>query len=168
MEKLDVQLTKEHLFDFLLYHTFSKASGFLVNMLGMGVIVIGVVMQVMGRGDFEHFLLYVIAGGAFLSYTPILLKIRANKQMKTNPEYKDPKEYIFSEADGIVVAQNGKNTKYSWDQIQRTVTTPKTIGIYYGRDLAFIIPKESFGDRFVPIMQMVVRHIGLNHVRLTQ
>lgn len=88
--------------------------------------------------------------------------------MKTNPEYKDPKEYIFSEADGIVVAQNGKNTKYSWDQIQRTVTTPKTIGIYYGRDLAFIIPKESFGDRFVPIMQMVVRHIGLNHVRLTQ
>ena len=48
------------------------------------------------------------------------------------------------------------------------MTTPKTIGIYYGKDLAFIIPKEDFGDRFVPIMQMVVRHIGLNHVRLTQ
>lgn len=45
MEKLNVQLTREHLFDFLLYHTFSKASGFLVNMLGMCLIVLGAVMQ---------------------------------------------------------------------------------------------------------------------------
>lgn len=112
MEKLNVQLTKEQLFDFLLYHTFSKASGFLVNMLGMGVIVAGVVMQVTGRVDFEHFLLYVIAGVAFLSYTPLLLKFRANKQIKVNPEYRDSKEYIFSEEDGILVIQNGeeKNT----------------------------------------------------------
>ncbi|WP_275532599.1 hypothetical protein [Lachnoclostridium sp. An118] len=44
MEKLNVQLTREHLFDFLLYHTFSKASGFLVNMLGMCLIVLGAVM----------------------------------------------------------------------------------------------------------------------------
>lgn len=168
MEKLNVQLTKEQLFDFLLYHTFSKASGFLVNMLGMGVIVVGVVMQVTGRVDFEHFLLYVIAGVAFLSYTPLLLKFRANKQIKVNPEYRDSKEYIFSEEDGILVIQNGEEKKYDWSQVQRTVTAPKTIGIYYGKDLAFIIPKEAFGDRFVPIMQMVVRHIGLNNVRLTQ
>lgn len=168
MEKLNVQLTKEQLFDFLLYHTFSKASGFLVNMLGMGVIVVGVVMQVTGKVDFEHFLLYVIAGVAFLSYTPVLLRFRAHKQIRINPEYKDPREYIFSEEDGILVVQNGTEKKYDWSQVRRTVTTPKTIGIYYGKDLAFIIPKEDFGDRFVPIMQMVVRHIGLNHVRLTQ
>lgn len=48
------------------------------------------------------------------------------------------------------------------------MTTPKTIGIYYEKDRAFIIPKEAFGDRFVPVMQMVVQHIGLNNVRLTQ
>ena len=48
MEKLNVQLTREHLFDFLLYHTFSKASGFLVNMLGMCLIVLGAVMQMVG------------------------------------------------------------------------------------------------------------------------
>ena len=133
MEKLNVQLTKEHLFDFLLYHTFSKASGFLVNMLGMGVIVVGAVMQFMGRTDFTHFLLYVIAGVIFLAYTPILLKLRANKQIKINPEYRDPREYIFSEEEGVRVIQNGQETVYDWSQIQRTVTTPKTIGIYYGK-----------------------------------
>ncbi len=168
MEKLNVQLTKEHLFDFLLYHTFSKASGFLVNMLGMGVIVVGAVMQFTGRIDFTQFVLYVIAGVAFLVYTPILLKIRAKKQMQVNPEYRDPREYIFSEEEGIRVVQGEKETKYDWSRIQRTVTTPKTIGIYYGKDEAFIIPKEAFGSRFVPVMTMVVRHIGLNNVRLTQ
>ena len=74
----------------------------------------------------------------------------------------------FSEEDGIIVVQNGQETKYEWSQIQRTVTTPKTIGIYYEKERAFIIPKEAFGDRFVPVMQMVVQHIGLNNVRLTQ
>ncbi len=54
------------------------------------------------------------------------------------------------------MAQNGEEKTYDWSKIQRTVTTPKTIGIYYGKDLAFIIPKEAFGDRFVPVMQMVV------------
>ena len=69
-------------------------------MLGMGVIVVGAVMQFTGRINFTQFVLYVIAGVAFLVYTPILLKIRAKKQMKVNPEYRDPREYIFSRRRG--------------------------------------------------------------------
>lgn len=87
--------------------------------------------------------------------------------MQVNPEYRDPREYVFSE-DGVRVVQNEEETLYDWSRIERTVTTPKTIGIYYGKDRAFIIPKTAFGDRFVPVMQMVVQHIGLNKVRLTQ
>ena len=168
MEKLKVQLTKGQLFDFLLYHTFSKGSGFLVNMLGMCVIILGAVMQFVGKIEFRQFVLYVIVGVVVLGYTPLLLRHRAKKQMEVNPEYRDPREYVFSEEDGIIVVQNGQETKYEWSQIQRTVTTPKTIGIYYEKERAFIIPKEAFGDRFVPVMQMVVQHIGLNNVRLTQ
>ena len=93
--------------------------------------------------------------------------IRVKKQMQVNPEYRDPREYVFSE-DGVRVVQNEEATLYDWSRIERTVTTPKAIGIYYGKDRAFIIPKTAFGDRFVPVMQMVVQHIGLNKVRLTQ
>ena len=168
MEKLKVQLTKGQLFDFLLYHTFSKGSGFLVNMLGMCVIILGAVMQFVGKIEFRQVVLYVIVGVVVRAYTPLQLKFRARKQMEVNPEYRDPREYVFSEEDGIIVVQNGQETKYEWSQIQRTVTTPKTIGIYYEKERAFIIPKEAFGDRFVPVMQMVVQHIGLNNVRLTQ
>ena len=122
----------------------------------------------MGQIEFVQFVLYVIVGVVVLAYTPVQLKFRAKKQMEVNPEYRDPREYIFSEDEGVCVVQNGQETKYDWSRIQRTVTTPKTIGIYYEKDRAFIIPKEAFGDRFVPVMQMVVQHIGLNNVRLTQ
>ena len=84
MEKLNVQLTKEHLFDFLLYHTFSKASGFLVNMLGMGVIVVGAVMQFMGRTDFTHFLLYVIAGVIYWVFNFIVEIVLTRIEKKLN------------------------------------------------------------------------------------
>ena len=167
METIRVQMTKELLFDFLLYHTYSKASGFLVNMLGLGVGVIGAVMQAMGRIDTGQLGLYLLAAAAVLLYTPLLLRHRAKTQMQVNTEYRDPREYVFSEQ-GIRVIQNENETEYDWSQIERTVTTPKTIGIYYGKDRAFIIPKESFGDSFVPVMQMVIQHIGLNRVRLTQ
>lgn len=167
METIKVQMTKELLFDFLLYHTYSKASGFLVNMLGLGVAVAGAVMQAMGKIGTDKLALYLLAAAVFLLYTPLLLRRRAKTEMQTNPQYRDEREYIFSDK-GISVRHNGKETEYEWSRIQRTVTTPKTIGIYYGSDEAFIIPKEAFGDRFVPVMQMVVGHIGLNKVRLTQ
>ena len=73
MEKLKVQLTKGQLFDFLLYHTFSKGSGFLVNMLGMCVIILGAVMQFVGKIEFRQFVLYVIVGVVVLAYTPLQL-----------------------------------------------------------------------------------------------
>ena len=111
MEKLKVQLTKEQLFDFLLYHTFSKGSGFLVNMLGMCVIILGAVMQFVGKIEFRQFVLYVIVGVVVLAYTPLQLKFRARKQMEVNPEYRDPREYVFSEEDGIIVVQNGQEVR---------------------------------------------------------
>lgn len=167
MEKIRVQMTRELLFDFLLYHTYSKASGFLVNMLGLGVAAVGGVMQAMGQIETGQLALYLLAAAAFLLYTPLLLRHRAKTQMQVNSEYRDPRDYVFSDK-GICVVQNGEETLYDWSRIERTVTTPKTIGIYYGKDQAFIIPKTAFGDRFVPVMQMVVQHIGLNKVRLTQ
>ena len=37
MKKITVHMTKEALFDFLLFHAYSKFSGFLVNILGLAV-----------------------------------------------------------------------------------------------------------------------------------
>lgn len=164
-EKISVQMTKEELFDFLLYHTYSKFSGFLTNVLGAAVGIMGVIMLCMGKITVLQLLFYLLAAAAFLVFTPLQLKSRAKKQMQCNQEYQVVWDYTFSE-EGIRVVYGDKNKLYPWEKIQRTVTAPKTIGIYYGRDEAFIIPKRAFGARFIPVMQMMVKYMGPQKVRL--
>lgn len=46
------------------------------------------------------------------------------------------------------------------------MVTPKTIGIYYGKDNAMIIPKVDFGDQFVPIFTIIATQLGQSKVRM--
>lgn len=164
-EKITVQMTRTALFDFLLYHTYSKLSGFLVNVLGLAVGIMGILMLAMGEIEVVHFVFYIVAAMAFLLYTPLQLKHRAKKQVEGNPEYQTPKVYVFSDK-GIVVKQEEKTKVYDWEKVSHTVTTPKTIGIYLDKEHAFIIPKECFGQRFVPVMMLIADHVGRQNVRL--
>lgn len=164
-EKISVKITKEELFDFLLYHTYSKFAGFLTNVLGAAVGIMGVILMITGKIDVLQLVFYLIGSAAFLSFTPLQLRYRARKQVELNPQYQVVWEYTFGEG-GIDVHHGEQAEHYDWKQIERSVTTPKTIGIYYGKDQALIIPKQSFGDRFVPIMQMIASQIGPQNVKL--
>ncbi|WP_302955757.1 YcxB family protein [[Clostridium] scindens] len=164
-QKLTVTMTGEALFDFLLYHTYSKFSGFLTNVLGTAVAIMGVILLIMGKITPVHLIFYIAAATIFLAYTPFLLKYRAKRQMEVNKDYQTVWEYKFYEK-GISVSYADKTKEYPWEQIERTVATPKTIGIYYGKDHVFIIPKQDFGQKFVPVMKMIAEHIGLHNVRL--
>ena len=47
-EKITVRMTDTYLFDFTLYHTYSKLAGFLTNILGAAIAFMGIIMLVMG------------------------------------------------------------------------------------------------------------------------
>lgn len=166
MNKITVRMTKEALFDFLLFHAYSKLGGFLVNVLGLAVAFLGIILYVSGKTGAANVVLYLCASFAFLAYTPIQLKARAAKQLLTNPEYSLPVEYIFSEEDGIHMEWGGRRKNYPWEEIQRAVVTPKTIGIYYEEERALIIPKPDFGEQFAEIFQMIARHLGMKNMRM--
>ena len=103
-EKITVRMTDTYLFDFTLYHTYSKLAGFLTNIL--------------------------VAAIVFIVYTPLLLKYRSKKQVKRIERYHVPNEMTFND-EGIQVEFADKKETYEWEQIQKVVTTPKTIGFYY-------------------------------------
>lgn len=166
MNKITVHMTKEFLYDFLLFHAYSKFSGFLINILGLAIAFVGVFMYVSGRTGGISVVFYLGASVIFLGSMPFQLKARAKSQVKANPEYVNPVEYTFSEEDGITVQWDGVLNSYPWDKIERAVVTPKTIGIYYGTDKAMIIPKQDFGEQFTDIFQMIARHLGMNRVRM--
>ncbi|OLA23711.1 MAG: hypothetical protein BHW17_05205 [Dorea sp. 42_8] len=162
---MTVNMTKEALYDFLLFHAYSKFSGFLVNVLGLAIVFMGIFSYTTGRVNGVGAALYLAAAALFLGGTPIQLKMRAKKQVVINKEYNSPAEYTFSEA-GIMIKQNGESRTYEWDHIERAVVTPKTIGIYYAPECAMILPKQDFGDQFVPIFTIIATQLGQSKVRM--
>jgi len=166
MNKITVHMTREALFDFLLFHAYSKFSGFLINILGLAVAFAGVFLYISGKTGAVGVALYLAASFIFLASMPLQLKMRAKKQTEVNPEYSKPVEYTFSDEEGITVAYGDTSRHYPWEAILRAVVTPKTIGIYYGEDRALIIPKQDFGSQFADIFQMIAKHLGMNRVRM--
>lgn len=164
-EKITVTMTAEALYDFTLYHTYSKFSGFLVNVLGWAVGFMGIILVVTKKSPVVSLVFYVLAAAAFLCFTPLQLRMRAKKQIRLDPEFKGETHYTFSE-NGITVRHDGRENAYSWEQVKKVVAAPKTIGFYYDTDRAFIIPKEDFKDRFVPVMKLAVEHTAPGCVKV--
>lgn len=159
-------MTKEALYDFLLFHAYSKFSGFLINILGLAVAFSGIFMYISGKTGAVGVVLYLAAALIFLGNMPVQLKYRAKKQVEVNQEYCNPVEYTFSDEEGITVEYAGNLYRYTWEEIERAVVTPKTIGIYYGKERALIIPKQDFGAQFTDIFRMIAKHLGRNRVRM--
>lgn len=163
-ETIHVQMTEDTLFDFMLYHTYSKFSGFLINILGVTVVLLGIFMRFIDKISIVQLIYYVLAGILFLIFTPVQLKLRAKKYIKSMPEYQMPKEYTFSD-EGILVVQ-GNEQKYVWKDICKIVAAPKTFGFYYGENDALIIPKLAFGEQYMPIMKIVTLCVNRDRIKL--
>lgn len=165
MKKMTVRMTKEALYDFLLFHAYSKFSGFLINILGLAIAFMGIVMYTTGKTGTMGVVFYLVAAVIFLGSTPVQLKMRAKKQVEINEEYCNPVDYTFSEG-GIIVEIKDEKKEYAWEEIKRAVVAPKTIGVYYEEDKAMILPKEQFGDDFVAIFTIIATRLGQSKVRM--
>ena len=60
-EKITVRMTDTYLFDFTLYHTYSKLAGFLTNILGVAIAFMGIIMLVMGKIKLVQIIFYLVA-----------------------------------------------------------------------------------------------------------
>lgn len=164
-EKIQVQMTEDILYDFMLFHTYSKFAGFLTNVLGMAVVFMGIIMFAMGKNTAWQLVFYTVAGIAFLGFTPLQLKYRARKQLKMNPGHRETCIYLFGES-GITAIWDERTKVYEWDSIQKVVATPKAIGYYYDENQAIIIPKRAYGKRFTSVMNIVLEHVPRGVVKI--
>ena len=60
-EKITVRMTDTDLFDFTLYHTYSKLTGFLTNILVAAIAFMGIIMLVMGKIKPVQIIFYLVA-----------------------------------------------------------------------------------------------------------
>lgn len=65
-ERIIVQMTEQYLFDFTLYHTYSKFSGFLTNILGLAIAFMGIIMFIAGKTELSRVPFYLLAAEGLL------------------------------------------------------------------------------------------------------
>lgn len=157
MVKIDVKMKAEYIYDLLLFHTYSKFSGFMVNVLGLAVLIIGGLSLGMGKMNMFQSVICIMAGVGVILYTPLNLKIKAKQLMKLG-RYRNDISYEFSK-NGIAENVSGNIINYEWSQVEKAIATPKDIAFYVGNDEALILPKEDFKENFMPVMKMVVQNV---------
>lgn len=160
--KIIVRMRTQFIYDLLLFHTYSKFSGFLINVLGLAVIITGGLMLGMDKIQLVQAILYVVVGILFLSYTPFTLRRKAMQMIKA-PQYQSEIAYGFDE-NGINEDILGKVNYYSWSQVEKAISTPKDIAFYVGKEEALILPKESFGANFLPAMKLVAENVTRDRI----
>ena len=79
--------------------------------------------------------------------------------------FQKPLQYEITEK-GISVTQNGESAENTWDHIMRVVSTSKSLVIYITRVRAIILPKESMGDDYPAVVELISKNVPAKKVKI--
>ena len=79
--------------------------------------------------------------------------------------FQKPLEYEVTEK-GLTVTQNGQSAENTWDNIMRVVSTSKSLIIYITRMRAIILPKESMGDDYMAVVELISKNVPAKKVKI--
>ena len=154
--EFDVKVTPGVLYDYMLFHTYTSASG----LIGSAVGALMVVTFFMGYG-----VLCRIGGAVILAYLPWTLFIKSRQQYLSNPAFKNPLHYQMDEK-GVTVAQNGERQSQSWENMYKAVSTPRSLILYTSPVNASIFPKKDLGEKALSVTQMISTHMPPKKVKI--
>ena len=154
--EFDVKVTPGVLYDYMLFHTYTSASG----LIGSAVGALMVVTFFMGYG-----VLFLIGGAVILAYLPWTLFIKSRQQYLSNKEFKNPLHYQMDEK-GVTVAQNGERQSQSWENMYKAVSTPRSLILYTSPVNASIFPKKDLGEKALSVTQMISTHMPPKKVKI--
>ncbi len=153
--EFDVNISAGDLYDYMLRHTYSAASG----ILGSAVGALGVVAFFM-----NGYPLYLILGVVILFYLPVSLWLRAKRQA-LDPVFKQPLHYKMTE-EGVSVSQGEEEQFQRWEDMYKAVSTGRSIILYTSMVNASIFPKEGLGEKRQDVIAMISTHMPAKKVNI--
>ena len=154
--EFDIKINANVIYDYMLHHTYTSASG----LLGTGV---GALMIV--AFSMQHSVIFLIAGIVILAYLPWTLFIKSRQQMLANPAFKESLHYRLDE-EGITVSQNETEEKQSWEQMHKAISTGRSIIVYTSRVNASIFPKKDLGENKAKVIEIISTHMPPSKVKI--
>ena len=153
---LDVHMNTGVLYDYMLNHSYSGASGILGTCFGfLGIIAFAK----------TQFPLYLIMGLLLIFYLPVHLRYRAALQMQATEVFKKPLHYVVNR-EGIGVSQGEQTECVSWEQCLKAVSTRKSIVVYTGKKNATIFPRSDLGEYTAALIAVIVENMDPKRVKI--
>lgn len=159
--KFDVNMNKEYLFEFLIYHTYRGMKGILLLAVGVISWLAAIISFVMGKTMVGLGLTFLFV--FCLLIIPVILWFSAREQMQMRRIYQSPIHYGLKE-EGLEVTSEDKNKIFPWKDMSNVLVTPDLIVLYRGSYTAFIFPKEEAGIHQDSLMKAVTNAVGEQNV----
>ncbi len=156
MVELDMKIEAGDLYDYLLIHNYSGATGILGSAVGAMAILVGLTSK--------NWLLLIL-GIALLLYLPWTLFIKSRQQILNNPVFKEPLHIVLDE-NGMTVSQGELSEQQSWEHMIKAVSTGRSIILYTSRVNATIFPKKQMGDKKDLVIEMISTHMPPKKVKI--
>lgn len=154
--EFDVKITPGVLYDYMLYHTYTSASGLIGAVAG----ALLVVAFFMGAGA-----LCLIFGVIILAYLPWTLFIKSRQQYLANPAFKNPLHYKLTE-EGLEVSQNEEIQSQKWGDMYKAVSTPRSLIVYTSPVNASIFPRKDLGEKTIGVIEIISTHMPPKKVKI--
>ncbi|HJA92477.1 MAG TPA: YcxB family protein [Candidatus Eisenbergiella merdipullorum] len=153
--EFDVRLDAGTLYDHLVYRAYSHTPGIMETAAGaLLVIVFGM------TGN----LLCLIAGLVILAWLPASLWRKAARKAK-QPDFQQPLHYILTEEGVEIFRKNGKDF-WKWEEMEKAVSTSKSVILYTVGDSACIFPRRELKDSLIPAVEMISTHMSPRKVNI--
>lgn len=151
-----VHMTAGILYDYMINHAYSGASGILGTCFGF----LGIIFYLK-----TNFVLYLILGIVLVLYLPINLKYKSFVQMKMTESFQKPLEYQINQ-DGITVAQDGQEESVPWSQCCKAVSTKQSIVVYTGKQNASIFPRKDLADHLPALVATIAENMDPKKIKI--
>lgn len=154
--EFDVHITAGDLYDYMLRHTYTGASGLIGAVTG----ALLVVAFFMGAG-----VLCLFAGLVILIYLPVTLFLKSKQQFLSSPVFKKPLHYKLTE-EGMEVSQGEEVQSQKWEEMYKAVSTPRSLILYTTPVNASIFPKKDMGELTAGVIEIISTHMPPKKVKI--
>ena len=159
----DVKMTKKILYDFLMTHTYRGFAGWFS--IAMGLFGLFLTVSSIGKAEWTMILVYAVFSVYFLLYQPIALYMKAAKQIKLNPMYKEAIHYEVND-EGIGSSQNDQSVMIPWSDIIKVTESKYSFLLYTGKISSFVLPRESMGMQITIVEGLIRKHVKADQVKI--
>ena len=161
--KIEANITKKAIYDFLLYKTYTGIFGIFVVAVGFVNLLLGI--QNLRAGTPSEAGVKFLFALIFIVGMPVMLWFTAGKQASGVAQFQKPIIYEFLD-DGLRVAQDEMENTVPWSSFMKAMATKNCIFLFQDKNRGLILPRCDLGDQEMAVIEAISTHMDPSRVKI--